>query len=284
MTVALSDITDWREFWGIYNITSDYCATYLKDYKSNEESQIYRLVFFGLCFLSVFGLAFVAITIFSNKKLQAHPQMLIAYICVAEACMSFNGLVQVIGPVYFICYAGLEQIYAYTMPGNNRGLDQNSLTCSLNLLCSSNGIMFQGFQLLSLMLNICLCVDLILTIKSPFTPASSRSKFYYLASAALPLMLVFIIYGADSANANDCISCIQNYPAINSKTVSGTVVQGAGNMILAITLTCYLIVASYSCVFAIRRLNRPGVSKDIRIMFVKKHFLYVLVFIVVWVL
>jgi hypothetical protein len=95
----------------------------LEDYSSNEESQIYRLLFFGLCFLSVLGLAFVAITIFSNKKLQAHPQMLIAYICVAEACMSFNGLVQVIGPVYFICYAGLEKIYVYTMPGNN-SIDQ----------------------------------------------------------------------------------------------------------------------------------------------------------------
>jgi len=145
--------------------------------------------------------------------------------------------------------------------------------------------MFQGFQLLSLMLNICLCVDLILTIKSPFNPASSRSKFYYLASAALPIMLVLIIYGADSAKTNDCKSCTDLYTLkTTTTTVTGTVVHGAGNMILAITLTCYLIVASYSCVFAIRRLNRPGVSKDIRIMFVKKHFLYVLVFIVVWVL
>ena len=144
--------------------------------------------------------------------------------------------------------------------------------------------MFQGFQLLSLMLNICLCVDLILTIQSPFTPASSRSKFYYLASAALPLLLVLIIYGADSSQTNDCSSCTVLYPADSLKTISGTVVHGAGNIILAITLTCYIIVASYSVVFALRRLNRPGVSKDIRVMFIKKHFLYVLVFIVVWVL
>jgi len=40
--------------------------------------------------------------------------MLIAYICIAEACMSFNALVQVIGPVYFICYGGLEEMWVWT--------------------------------------------------------------------------------------------------------------------------------------------------------------------------
>jgi hypothetical protein len=52
-----------------------------------------RFSFAILCFLSITGLIFVAITIFRNPKLQAHPQMLIAYICLAEACMSFNALV-----------------------------------------------------------------------------------------------------------------------------------------------------------------------------------------------
>ena len=93
LTVSSRNITDWQEFWGIYNVSSENCTAYLNDYKSTEDSQIYRLLFFSLCFLSILGLAFVAMTIFSNKKLQAHPQMLIAYICVAEACMSFNGLV-----------------------------------------------------------------------------------------------------------------------------------------------------------------------------------------------
>ena len=65
----------------------------MEKFYPSEEVQIQRLLFFALCLLSVLGLAFVATTIFSNKRLQAHPQMLIAYICVAEACMSFNGLI-----------------------------------------------------------------------------------------------------------------------------------------------------------------------------------------------
>lgn len=50
------------------------------------------------------------------------------------------------------------------------------------------------------------------------------------------------------------------------------------------TLSVYILVALYSVVFAYRRLNRPGVSKEIRMMFIKKHFIYVAVFIVVWVI
>jgi hypothetical protein len=46
-----------------------------------------------LWLLSTIGLIFIATTIFYQKKLQAHPQMLIAYICMAEACMSFNALI-----------------------------------------------------------------------------------------------------------------------------------------------------------------------------------------------
>ena len=58
--------------------------------------------------LSILGLLFVATTIIYNRKLQAHPQMLIAFICIAEACMSYNAFIQVINPVYFACYFGLD--------------------------------------------------------------------------------------------------------------------------------------------------------------------------------
>jgi len=53
-------------------------------------------------------------------------------------------------------------------------------------------------------------------------------------------------------------------------------------MILAYTLSIYIIVAIYSTVFAFRRLNRPGVSKEVRSMFLKKHLYYVIVFIAIW--
>jgi succinate dehydrogenase hydrophobic anchor subunit len=54
------------------------------------------------------------------------------------------------------------------------------------------------------------------------------------------------------------------------------------NMVLAMLLSFYIIVALYSCVFALRRLLRPGVSKAIRFIFLMKHFFYVASFIVIW--
>lgn len=56
------------------------------------------------------GLIFIATTIMFNKKLQTHPQMLIAWICVAEACMSYNALMEVLNPVYVICYFSMYRI------------------------------------------------------------------------------------------------------------------------------------------------------------------------------
>jgi hypothetical protein len=50
------------------------------------------------------------------------------------------------------------------------------------------------------------------------------------------------------------------------------------------SLSIYIIVALYSCVYAQRRLTRPGLRKDIRRFFLRKHYSYVGVFILVWTL
>lgn len=52
------------------------------------------------------------------------------------------------------------------------------------------------------MLNLCLCIDLILTIYDPFSPAYRRTAKYYFGSITASLILVLIIFGIDtSANA-----------------------------------------------------------------------------------
>jgi hypothetical protein len=56
------------------------------------------------------------------------------------------------------------------------------------------------------------------------------------------------------------------------------------NVMLAMTLSVYIVVAVYSVVFSYRRLNRPGVSKEVRELFFKKHFYYVAVFTFIWAL
>ncbi|MFO0116786.1 MAG: hypothetical protein ACK521_03965 [bacterium] len=72
---------------------------------------------------SIAGLAFVSMTIIFDKRLRAHPQPLIAYICIVEALMSYNALLQVLNPVWVSCYFGLNQILAWTNFAFNASFD-----------------------------------------------------------------------------------------------------------------------------------------------------------------
>lgn len=48
------------------------------------------------------------------------------------------------------------------------------------------------------------------------------------------------------------------------------------------SLTAFILMGIYSCVYAYRRLTRPGMSEEIRVFFVRKHISYVATFIVIW--
>ena len=39
---------------------------------------------------------------------------MIAWICIAEACMSYNALIEVINPMIVICYIGSYKIFGMT--------------------------------------------------------------------------------------------------------------------------------------------------------------------------
>lgn len=47
-------------------------------------------------------------------------------------------------------------------------------------------------------------------------------------------------------------------------------------------LISFVLIALYSCVFAFRRLTRPGMSVEVRYVFIRKHITYVSTFIVLW--
>lgn len=65
--------------------------------------------------ISAAGLLVIASTIMLSSKLQTHPQPLIAWICIAESCMSYNALMEVLNPVTIICYFKSYKILGYTL-------------------------------------------------------------------------------------------------------------------------------------------------------------------------
>jgi hypothetical protein len=54
--------------------------------------------------------------------------------------------------------------------------------------------MIQFFQLMSLCLNLCLCIDLVLTLWSPFDVAKSRLIYYEIVSIIFSFVLMMMIW------------------------------------------------------------------------------------------
>lgn len=50
----------------------------------------------------------------------------------------------------------------------------------------------------------------------------------------------------------------------------------------AVVVSLFIIMGLYSCVYAYRRLTKPGMSEEIRKIFIRKHISYVSVYIIIW--
>jgi hypothetical protein len=155
--------------------------------------------------LSMIGSIFVATMIFSSSKLQVHPQRLIAYTCVSEAISSFNGVIWSIGTRNMIEYLDMGSLFELTVLYRN----EESSNIGLDTLEYSNDFFFQYFSLLTLALNTCLCIDLILTLKNPFQPAKNRMLIYLAASIVTCIPLTFL--------TKDSISIIENDQTISDR-------------------------------------------------------------------
>ena len=68
-------------------------------------------------------------------------------------------------------------------------------------------------------------------------------------------------------------TCIDAHKAYDSSTA---------NTIQAIVLSVYIMFALFSIIYAGRMLSRPGISGDIKNLFLRKHVLYTIAFIVIW--
>lgn len=123
------------------------------------------------------------------------------------------------------------------------------------------------------MLNLFLCYDLIKLIKSPFTPPGSRNKFYYVMSFGVPLVMICLILGINyiknkNEGAENCLSCISLFYNTNVTSANiGTMITGFGNYVLSFVMSCYILLAIYSVIYAEKRLRRQEDNSEIRKLF-----------------
>ena len=114
-----------------------------------------------------------------NKQLLQHPNKLIFYMCISEAIAANASLFALLSTKWVICYFDLNMLYSWTSVVNVTPEE------SYELLIQTNYTIISYFQFLSLSLNFFLCLDLILTLRNPFSPHDRRMKFYKFGSVMI---------------------------------------------------------------------------------------------------
>jgi len=122
-----------------------------------------RVMFFMLSLMSMLCLLFVAFTILNDSRLQSHPQPMIAYICLIEAGLIWSAFMQHCDPSFMACYFGVDDILAYLLAFPFQ-IEFASQKDTVNSICWANQILLKVAQVTSLVLNSCLCLDIVFQI------------------------------------------------------------------------------------------------------------------------
>lgn len=102
-----------------------------------------------------------------------------------------------------------------------------------------------------LLLNICLCLDLILVIRAPFKSKDKRVNIYYAI----------------------CFLFSLGYALFFEYT------SFASSLYQLIVICSYFIIAPISIVYCTIRLNRSGLSKEAKVLIYSRHVYWIVVFL-----
>ena len=190
----------------------------------------------------------------------SHPNKLIYYMCLCEGIIAYQAMISQMSVAKVICYFDLQGLLqATTFYAMNE-------TEAIQLLRTSNFNFLQFFEFISLALNFFLCLDIVLTMRNPFYPHDRRMRFY------LPLSVVI---------AAVCFAAsLKRVSAPASKDLIMSLKERA--IFSVAFLTIYIIYAITSVAYAWRINTRPGMSSDVRTMFIRRHFAYVSTYIITW--
>ena len=207
--------------------------------------------FIFLTYLSgiIAGLFFLVIL--DNKPLQTHPMKLFMYISLVECleAMTYATLPQ-------ICNLDMYNVFAYTVFwGNN--LEQQLKSA---IILSEFGMsLFQACTVMEIAFLNCLCLDLNLMLRSPFSKKESRMKWYVFGSIFYATLMVLTPF----------IELIAPYE----------VAAGTFFLLATFLVFSWLILSLQSSFYACKELSRPGMNADTRKLIMKRHVLTILLYV-----
>jgi hypothetical protein len=102
----------------------------------------------------------------------------------------------------------------------------------MELLCNSNLFVFTLFQNIALAFNICLCHDLIRTLKDPFQPGGRRMKIYAIFSVLFGLTFALVSERSSMSKAQT-LTCTDRCGIFDQQLLSGQETDAVGEVIYA---------------------------------------------------
>ena len=177
--------------------------------------------------------------------------------CLCQSLACFHAVITQIGAKDVICYWNMHTSFSKTV------FWDTTPEKALGRLQDSN-IHFQAFwAFLSLALNFFLSLDVMLMLRSPFSPHDRRMKFYFGLSFAISAFCTAFCphtfyKKTDALNTNHeaAIGCV--------------------------ALTVYILFTIFSSTYTYRLTTRPGMSAELRRDFIFRHLCNVFVFILTW--
>ena len=233
------------ELEGLFGATYNFTGHKIFDGPFNAEDVTYML-----CIVSLLLSFLVILASWYNKKLTMHPYGLITLITIIDAC-------------YIMLFSSFEQLCRWHLPlvftetvtvpyllNNgmivNEAVIQEALFKNLFFLHECAEYLFAVLLLISLLLNICLCLDLYYTVKNPFSKASGKTISVTLVGVILfTAVILFLI--------------------VRWTTITPIKQQEHPEMeMVAVVFGMFILIALFTIVSTTRRLLKPGFSKQVR--------------------
>lgn len=210
----------------------------------------------------------VALSYYS-KKARAHPSFLVFMIAICECAATIYMIYGSVNVSRIIESFGLNKVLYYlTFHLDLRNSsDYTILDRNTELLCEANNMLMNFFSLGSIIFNICLCIDLLLSLRMPFAPPQKRNKFFLIGMIVISFGTVFLLRET------------LKFPCRKGNFQADRF-QYRSTPATAFFLLIFVIIGLISVLYAWKRINNTYGSQG-RTYFIK-HFAYVICFIVIW--
>ncbi|CAG9323259.1 unnamed protein product [Blepharisma stoltei] len=228
---------------------------------NDEEKTIVIL----MSFLSLVMSVWITFIYLKFKELQRHPSGLFFWISVFDIGISQHTISLFLSPRIASAGNYLKELFYVLSFHQMTSKESDDISCAINQM------MLCGFLSGMMCYNICVCVDLIITIRNPLIEGRSRMKYYHLCSIIVTSGEV--IYNiAKNLSSRECQSS-------NDSFIDELMNFG----VLTVLFFIYLVVGIVSFFYALIKLSNEMIPQhNAAKIYFRRHILYITIFWLLW--